>query len=68
MTGKTKESSRPVRLHFTSKGAWKVDMDDLLSRPEVADAFSAGTAIIEREHRHAQINSPPPDGKAANSG
>lgn len=67
MTDKTKENSRPVRLHFTSKGAWQVDMDDLLSRPEVADAFSAGTAIIERD-RHAQVNSPPPDRKAANSG
>ncbi len=68
MTDKTKESSRPVRLHFTSKGAWQVDMDDLLSRPEVADAFSAGTAIIEREHRYAQVDPPPPNRKAAHSG
>ena len=45
--------SRPVKLYFTNKGAWHVDVADLIERPEVKRAFRFGADIVSNPGRMA---------------
>ncbi len=46
-------ATRPVKLYFTNKGAWHVDVGDLIARPEVKRAFRLGADIVSNPGRMA---------------